>query len=568
MRLPLIFLGLLVAGFGCTPSHSPDHKSNAADWVIVNAHILTMDPDYPQASAIAFKNGSIVAIGDNSAVADWTGEDTQVISLSGQTVLPGFIDTHIHSIEGALATEACDLEDQPLELSNLQSQIQSCAEKHTEGWLQLINLASAGTTLDRWQLDSFLPHRPLMIISTDAHTAWVNSKALELAGVDADSPSPAQGKIIRNDEGEPTGMLVDAATTLVSQHLPEVDRVTRARLLDKTLQQLVANGITAFLEANADQKSIDTFCDLVAANKLVHKVNLALGSQGSLAKEERTRLDALRKQALDCGIQADTIKLYADGVMEFPTQSAALLSPYLDKDGQPTNRAGDLYLESKGLQRFFRQAMEDDFSIHVHAIGDAAVRQSLDALDAVKEVRGATRFSLTHLQLIAPEDINRFAPLQVLAAMQLYWAQPDTYSVDALQPYLGNERHQRIYPARSLWQHGALITGGSDWNVSTFNPFMAMAVGRDRKAPDERSTASLNVNQGLPLQVLLEAYTRNAAQLLGRDGETGSLQVGKAADLIILDRQLAPDMAGTALAQTQVTHTFIDGRLVYTKPIQ
>jgi predicted amidohydrolase YtcJ len=393
-------------------------------------------------------------------------------------------------------------------------------------------------------LDAIEPARPLLLHGADGHTAWVNSRALERAEITAATPDPPDGRIVRDTRGEPTGALIDGATALASAAAPGPTAEQRIDALRRVLPMLHAVGITSYLEANTPEATVAAYAELARRGELTARVNIALSSEGENTPAEFARLTALRAQLSDPLIRADFIKFFADGVLEHPTQTAALIEPYRDAEGRPGDSHGRLYLAPDDLTAFVIEAGRHGFNMHVHAIGDAAVREALDAFAAARAAGGDQRLSIAHLQLIHPDDLPRFAALDVTASMQLLWALPDAYSVEALTPWLGPERLAREYPARSLIDAGATIAGGSDWDVSSFNPFEAMATAMSRLNPDEPERAPLNANEALTLDQMLEAYTINAARLIGRDDEIGSLTVGKYADVVLLDRRF--DVAASA----------------------
>jgi predicted amidohydrolase YtcJ len=539
-----------------------------AELILLSGQIHTMDDAEPQAQALAISGGKIIAIGSNQQISQWQGPQTKTIDLAGRMALPGFIDSHIHSIEGALAMNACSMDDEKLSILELSSKIKFCdAQQPGNDWLQVLNVRGVGTILDRHILDNIVALRPLWVVSTDAHVAWGNSKAIELAGVDNQTIAPANGFISHETNGEPTGLFHDGATALVSKHIPPMPVQQRVDALSETFKQLHQTGITAFLEANSNAQSIETFCALYQQGKLSATVTLALGSEGTADEAEFNRLIDLKKQAEKCGMNADTIKLFADGVLEYPTQTAGLLKPYLDANGQPTSNFGALYIPQSQLNQFSLMAAQHGFSLHVHAIGDGAAHQVLEAFAGIRQQLPASnsRLSMAHLELIEPTDYARFSQLDVVASLQLLWAQPDEYSVDAIAPYLGEQRQQRVYPAASLLNQGVTIAGGSDWNVSSFNPFAAIAIGQSRTNPDHPEYGSLNGEEALTTEQLLKAYTINAAKVLGQQDKIGSLQVGKQADLIVLDRQLDNSSKAEDIAATQVLLTLIKGQVVYSQ---
>jgi predicted amidohydrolase YtcJ len=561
MQINAVVCGLIIVVLAGCQTFRP-----GADLILLDASINTQDPTLPHAQAIAIKAGRIVAIGTNQHVLQWQSQNTQVTKLNGKMVLPGLIDSHIHSIEGALAMNACSMDDEKLTIEQISEKIKLCdSQQPGDDWLQVLNVRGVGTLLDRHILDGIIAHRPLWLVSTDAHLAWGNNKALELAGVDKNTLSPTSGFISHAANGEPTGLFRDGATALVSKHIPPMPLQQRVDALSITLKQFHQAGITAFLEANSNAQSIETFCALYQQGKLSATVTLALGSEGTADEAEFTRLGDLRKQAEQCGIKADTIKLYADGVMEFPTQTAGLLSPYLDASGQVTDNSGALYLPPSQLILFSLMAVQKGFSLHVHAIGDGAVREVLDAFTAVRQQLPSShsRLSMAHLQLIDPADYARFAQLDVIASLQLLWAQPDEYSVDAVAPYLGAARQQQTYPAASLLKQGATLAGGSDWNVSSFNPFDAIAIGQSRTNLYNPAYGSLNIAEALSTEQLLSAYTINAAKVLGQQNNIGSLQVGKQADLIVLAAPIDNNSSAADIVATEVLLTLIKGQVVF-----
>jgi predicted amidohydrolase YtcJ len=337
----------------------------------------------------------------------------------------------------------------------------------------------------------------------------------------------------------------------------------REKALVEILPQLHAAGITSYMEANTSAQTVQTYVDLARKGGLTARVNIALASDGEATEEEFARLKKLRTLAESQPLlRADVVKLFADGVMEYPTQTAALLEPYQDAQGHPTQNSGRLYYEPKPFADFVSRADQEGFGVHVHAIGDRAVRAALDAFEAARRLGSQRTYSIAHLQLIDPEDLPRFKALNVFASVQLLWAHPENYSVEALLPYIGAQRQARIYPARSLAAAGGTIVGGSDWSVSSFNPFEAIATAISRTNPKEPRRGALGPREIMTLKEMLAAYTIDAARMLGRQQQIGSLEPGKAADLIVLDRRLEESTPADKVRSTRVAYTFGDGRLL------
>lgn len=536
----------------------------AADLVILGADIQTMDDASARASALAVRDGKIVYVGDDAGAKPQIGPDTQVVRAEGVTVLPGLIDSHIHAAEGALGLGGCSLEDKQLTVEAAGKVIAECLKQEpSNGWLVVSEVNSAGFHADRKGLDAIVSDRPLFLYGADGHTGWVNSKGLALAGITRDTKDPPDGRIERDKSGEPTGFLVDGALGPVTGALEEPTPAKRLEALREVLPLLHAAGITSYLEANTSAETVAAYAELAKRHELTARVSIALSSEGKPTEEEFARLDALRRSVEgEPLLRADFIKLFADGVMEYPTQTAAMLEPYSKADGTPGTSRGRLYLEDRAMKQFFQRAATAGFNIHVHAIGDAAVRETLDAVEAARAAGSKQLYSIAHLQSIDPADLSRFTKLGVIASLQLFWALPDNYTIDALLPYIGAERQQRIYPARSLVAAGATVAGGSDWDVTSFNPFEAMATGMSRTNPDDPALGALNTEETLTLDELLHAYTINAARLLGREAEIGSIVPGKAADLIVLDRRLSAQSSADEVRSSKVARAFVGGRQV------
>jgi predicted amidohydrolase YtcJ len=538
--------------------------AQVADVVILDAAMVTMDPAQPQASALAIRDGKIAFVGDNESAQKWVGEKTRVVRVAGATVLPGFIDSHIHAMSGALSLDSCTFADAQLALAEVAAIIRECvARTPGEGWVVVQDLNAAGFQADRKALDGVVPTRPLVLWAADGHVGWANSAALSRAGITRNTPDPPDGRIERDRKGEPTGFLVDEAMGLVSRLLEKPGPEQRERLLSRALRDIAAAGITTFMEANADAATVETYVALASKKQLAQRVTFALESAGESTDQEFARLKGLRELAQSQPqLRADIIKLFADGIIEYPTQTAALLEPYRDATGRPTKNLGPLYQEPEALARFVTRAATEGFGVHVHAIGDRAARVALDAFARARQQGSQRSYSIAHLELVDQADFARFRELGVIASLQLQWAEPDNYTVEAALPYIGPERQARLYPARSFIAAGATIAGGSDWNVSTFNPFEAMATAVSRTNPQQPQRGVLGADQALKLSEMFAAYTINAARMLGRDAEIGSLQAGKAADVVVLDRTLNDRSSTEQIRGARVRTLFVNGTVL------
>ncbi|HUQ11327.1 MAG TPA: amidohydrolase [Steroidobacteraceae bacterium] len=544
-----------------------DTSQPAAELVLRNGDVRTMNDASPSASAFAVSAGKIVFIGTNEQAGRWIGPHTAVVDAGGLTVLPGLIDSHIHVAEGALSLGGCTLHNEQLTIEQAAAPIRACiAVDKSTTWIVVNEVNPAGFKATRRELDAIESRRPLFLWGADGHTAWVNSRALEVASITRTTPDPADGRIERDARGEPTGFLVDGATGLALSMMDKPTPEKRMEALRRVLPMLHTVGITSYLEANTDEPTVLAYAQFAKLGELTARVTVAFESSGESSPAEFERLEALRKQlAGNALFRADFIKLFADGVMEYPTQTAALLAPYNDAQGKPGKSTGKLYLTPESMAAFVTEAGKHSFNIHVHAIGDGAVRETLDVFEKARAAGSKQLFSIAHLQLIDAADLPRFAKLDVAASVQLLWAQPDNYSIDALTPWLDADRLARQYPARSLVEAGATIAGGSDWDVTTFNPFEAMATAMSRRHPEHAERPPLNPREALPLDAMLRAYTLGAAKLIGRDHEVGSLSTGKFADFIVLDRRLTAATTADDIRGTKPSRVFFGGRELTTE---
>jgi predicted amidohydrolase YtcJ len=304
---------------------------------------------------------------------------------------------------------------------------------------------------------------------------------------------------------------------------------------------------------------------LYDTGKLPMRVRMAIyvASPSDDSDEAVTRLIAASKAGdVDSNaLRSGVVKVFADGVIEYPAQTAALLSPYLDADGKPTKTSGELYFDPQRFARLVQKLDAAGLTVHIHAIGDRAVRASLDAFASARAANGDkdNRHQIAHLQLVDPADFPRFKELGVIADFQLEWAKLEPATEGPLKPYLGPERYRYLYPAGSLHQAGATIIGGSDWDISSYNPFRAFQTAVTRAGKGQRP---LNIEERIPLETAIDAYTINAAYAMKQDATTGSLEVGKRADLVVLDRDILTVDPET-IQDTQVLATYLDGRLVH-----
>ena len=541
-----------------------------ADVVLQNGKIYTADPTRSIAQAIAFTGNTIVAVGKDEDMAPLIGAATQTVDLQGKLVLPGIIDTHIHPIFGAVDRLKCSLAGIPARIDALKPVIQACLAKEPGGpdkWFEAVQLDNYGFSATALDLDSIESARPLVLEGNDGHTAWVNSRGLELVGIAAAKTDPRGGKIVRDVSGTPSGAFIDNATALVLDKIPEPSVEERAALTAAELKSMSAYGLTSLMDAYVTPAEALVWRRLYDTGKLGMRVRTAIyvADPNDDSDEAVAQLVAASKAGdVDPDfLRAGVVKVFADGVMEYPAQTAALLSPYLDADGKPTNNVGELYFDPLRFAQLVAKLDAAGIAVHVHAIGDRAVRESLDAFAFARNANGATdsRHQIAHLQLVDPADFPRFKEFGVIADMQLEWAKRDASLEAPTEPYLGPNRYRYLYPAGSIHAAGAMIVGGSDWDVSSYNPFRAMqhAVTRSERG---MGYEPLNIDERIPIGTAIDAYTINAAFAMKQDVTTGSLEIGKRADLVILDRDIL-SVDSETIEDTVVLATYLDGCLVY-----
>ena len=536
-----------------------------ADLVLTGGRIATMDAARSWASALAVRDGRIVAVGADAAVATHIGPSTRVIALRGRTVTPGFQDAHVHPVHGGLAQLRCELHETRGRDEVLATIAEYAASHPDVPWIQGGGWYMAdfpGGTPRREDLDTLVPDRPVFLTNRDGHGAWVNSAALALAGIDATTADPGDGRIERDTDGSPTGTLHEGAMALVTRLLPDdspADLEAALRLGQAYLHSL---GITAWQDAIVEPHTEErAYVALASRGELTARVVGAMWWERHRGPEQIEEFVA-RREATSIGrYRATSVKLMMDGVLENFT--GALIDPYLDGQGGTTTNRGLSQIDPEGLLTWVPQLDALGFQPHFHAIGDRAVRESLDAVAAARAANGPsdTRPHIAHIQVIHPDDIGRFRELDVAANAQPLWACHEGQMDDLTIPFLG-DRWTWQYPFRSLRAAGAVLAMGSDWSVSSPDPMLEMELAVERVWYENRGTKEpLLPDERLELIDALAAFTAGSAWVNHLD-DTGTLEVGKLADLAVLDRDLF-DRAAGAIGDTRVVGTFVEGVAVY-----
>jgi predicted amidohydrolase YtcJ len=517
--------------------------------------------------SIAVRDGVIVGVG---AHADVTGlvPSAEVVDLDGAWVLPGFQDAHVHPIQAGLEMNACNLLAGH-DLNDYVDTITSYALTNPDidwivggGWSMEVFPGGVPTAA---VLDRIVSDRPVFLPNRDHHSAWVNSVALERAGITAATPDPVDGRIERDDRGEATGALHEGAMELVRRLIPPVTDDEIARALQTAQTYLHSLGITGWQDALVGEglgisDSLDTYLAAQRGGTLTAGVVGALWWDRARGEEQIGELVERRARAAAAGFDAGSVKIMQDGVCE--TFTAAVVDPYLDRHGHPTDNHGLSFIEAADLARYVQLLDAQGFQVHIHALGDRAVRDSLDAIEHAISVNGrrGNRHHVAHVQIVRPEDVPRFAELDVTATVQPLWASLDEQMAELTLPFLSPAAREQQYVFRSLLDAGTRLALGSDWPVSSPNPLLGIHVAVNRIAPGTDAEPLLPA-QRLTVVEAIDAYTRGSAFVSRRDSSSGTLEVGMAADLAVLDADiLAIDPRD--IASVRVIRTYVRGRQV------
>ncbi|MFI0848633.1 amidohydrolase [Mesorhizobium sp. IMUNJ 23232] len=526
--------------------------------VLRGARVLTMDDAKPEAQAIALVDGKIAAVGSDADVEPFL-KGAKVYDLpAGALVLPGFQDDHNHLIWSATQAEDISLTD-VADSAGLRAAIEpAMAKLPKDAWLR-----GGGWSVAVYKepsakaLDEITGDRPAYFDDVDGHSGWANSAALKLAGIDANTKDPEGGRIERDAEGNPTGMLRENAMSLVSGLLPNYPDEQVDAGLAKGQAEAMSFGITAIIDPSAEEWMLKGYQRADAADKLKLRVEAAVKIDAEEGAAGVGRVLKLKNEYASPHLEVTSIKLFVDGVIE--TGTAALLEAYVG-----SNSAGDPLFTPEQLNGIAVAADKAGLQLHSHAIGDRAVRMALNAYEAAEKANGKrdSRHQITHLELVDPADISRFKPLAVVANIQALWAYPDTYIVDLTQPKIGPKRSEWLYPFGALKQAGATIVGSSDWSVSSMNPLEAIQTGVTRQDIADPTGKVLTPQHRLDVMDMLRAYTVNGAYAAFDEAESGTLTVGKRADVVVLDRDVTK-IPATEISGGKVLVTLIDGEPVY-----
>jgi predicted amidohydrolase YtcJ len=563
-----------------------------ADRAYRNGTVFTADAQNPVAEAVAIRDARIVYVGSNEGLIRFIGPATRVKDLKSGFLMPGLVDGHLHPLEGGLRLQQCSLNYEALSVEELQQRVQACLDKtrsqEPDGWLEVVNwfqesMRPAGVKTSRATLDALKTSRPIIVRSSFGHTVLANSRALALAKIANATPDPPGGKVWRDADGNPTGLLEDSAYAVYSDLVPKPtpeENVSAAKAAQEAVNR---QGVTSFLDADAAPEDLSAFTAVQAAGQLTvraHFAPLIEVAQGSDPVGAVAKVVGYKKQydqgpiKAKPGITVRNAKLFLDGVIAAPALTGAVLEPYRVNAGTQDNphwvpgqsRGPSVYFPPQPLAEILVRLGRAGIDPHMHADGDGAVRAALDAVEGMRKQisRVDVRPAIAHDEIVSPADFPRFKALGTIPVLSFQWEKPAGDTI-GLTNYFGPERMKILEPAGLLAAAGARITFGSDWPVDALDEWFALKVGMTRtnapSAPPEFH-GKLGEDPGLSREAVLRAATIDAAYELHEDDVTGSLQVGKFADLIVLDRDPLK-IPAEDIANVHVLETVVGGRTVY-----
>lgn len=541
----------------------------ADERVLYNGKVFTGDPEHPYAEAVAVRGGKIVAVGNRAEASEAVGSSAEAIDLKGKLLLPGLIDSHCHAVDGGLSLISATVGE---DMSSVAELVAFAAEAKQSGrGMQGDILTVSGIPLAFWSKTDELNQRfnagpyvdqAVLLQGMDGHTAWANQALLKRAGVNKQLISGldavGRGYYGFGSDLEPNGFLVDAGVDKVSTVVPRPSKERMLAAGRAAVEHLHALGITAWLDPMASEAILESYRGLAESGQLnSHVVALPVieFKKGHPEQQLATALKFREDFRNVPDVKVAGIKVFADGVVEYPSQTAVLSKPY-----RPSGKNGELLFDPAEFAKVAISADKQRMIVHVHAIGDQAVTEALNGIEAARKANGSSGLphTITHLQFIRPEDIPRFRALGVIASFQLYWASAGTDTIELVKPHIDPALYEWQYPARSVLDAGGVIAGASDWPVSTANVFQAIYQAETRKGP----AGVLDASQRVPREAMLYAYTRNAARALDEQSRIGSIAPGKQADFSLLDRDVLTVTAEEA-RDTKVLWTIVGGKTVY-----
>jgi predicted amidohydrolase YtcJ len=558
--LSLVSILLACAGLTCAQAAVP------ADTLLVNARVYTVNPQRPWAEAVAIRGDKVVAVGSATELNAYRGNSTKIIDAGGRLVLPGFVDCHIHFMDGSLGLTQVNLNDAKT-IPEIQKRVKQYAAAHPEkpwitgmGWTY--PTFGAAALPDKKILDEVVADRPVYLVAFDGHSSWANSKALQMSGITAKTPDPPNGTIVRDQNGEATGALKESAGDLVATLMPQPTREDRLAALRLGIREANKYGLVRVHSAGGDFEWLDLYDQLRRDGQLTLRFYVAYFlDPPELTPSALEKIEQARRTYNDDWISGGVVKAMLDGVVEAHT--AAMLDPYSDDPSQ----SGKLFWDPEKYTQAVTELDRRSLQIFTHAIGDRAVRLALDAYQHAAETNHTrdARPRVEHIETISAQDIPRFGKLGVIASFQPLHAYPDEDTLNIWARNVGPERAQRAWVWRSIENTGGRLAFGSDWPVVTLNPWPGVQNALTRQTTEGNPPGGFVPQERISLEDTIKAYTLGAAFAGRREKTEGSLQRGKLADLIVLSQDLFKIDPGS-IAKTEVLLTMVGGKVVHQSP--
>jgi len=565
-RAHLLVLIVCIYFCGVTSANAQDSKNakNAADMVVLHGRIYTLDSKQPWAQALAIRGDKIVAVGDDASIGKFRGPDTKVIDAAGQLVLPGFVDCHIHFMDGSLSLGRVNLEGAK-DVAEIQQRLREYAAKHPgnewllgRGWDYA--MFGAAALPDKKYLDEIFPDRPVFLEGYDGHTYWANSKALALTGITRDTPDPPNGVIVRDPSThEATGALKEAAQDLVAKAAPELTRAERLAALRAGIHWANENGLTRVHSAGGDFPRLELYDELRRHGDLTLRFYIAyFMDPPEMRPQDVDAIENARKKYHDAWIDTNAVKFMVDGVIE--SHTAAMIEPYSD---DPTLK-GKLFWDPAKYSSAVAELDKRGLQLFTHAIGELGVRTALDAYQHAEEVNHTSdrRPRIEHIETVTAADIPRFGKLGVIASMQPLHSYPNADTLEIWARNAGPDRASRAWSWKSIADAGGRYAFGSDWPVVTLNPWYGLQTAVTRQTREGTPAAGFVPSQRLTVAQAVEGYTLGAAFAGRREKTEGSLEKGKLADVIIVSQNIF-EIDAHKISETKVRTTIVGGQVVY-----
>jgi predicted amidohydrolase YtcJ len=570
-----------------------------ADTVMRNGYVYTVDGQNSVQQAIAISGGKIVYVGSDAGVDGYIGKQTQLIDLAGRMLMPGFVDAHMHPGDGGRAMTLCDLKYQTMTRAQFQASIQACLDadkdKGPDVWLEVGSWDRMGMTgldgdADKSTLDALKTKRPIQVRSTDFHTVLTNSRGLKLAGINKNTADPEDGKYRRDSAGNPNGICEDGAAESLAAVVPPATDAEKLNQVRAALDAMRRQGITSFMDALSGPENGKAFTSLQKSGELTARALLAIKLDPAAAAADPVKTIAEAKVLASTydqgevhvapGVNMRHVKLFMDGIINAPADTGAMLTPYLHNSGTdqapkwtPGKNLGELYFPPQVLNPLLLQAVKAGLDPHLHATGERAVRDALDSVAYVRKELPGTDFrpAIAHAESVDPADYSRFKALDVTATMSFQWAQQAPSTVDGTSDHLGAARFARMEPSGSIAHAGGRVAFGSDWPVDPLDEFLALKVGVTRSGDPTnphsygpKYAGRLNADPALSRAEALRSITLSSAEQLKLDAVLGSVEVGKFADLIVLDKNFM-QVPEEELGRNDVLLTLVGGKVVWAK---